>query len=195
MRWPREPRLAALLGVEEIVPDTDASALVERLAAALAAAEQERTALLAEQARDQRALRALGEGGLLPEPAEIEDVLRVLEAAGITAYSGWRYLAMLPAEERGAVVERLPHLVGGVLLNNAADAATGACRARRPPGCCRARWWPSAPPPRSRPTASRPGIEFVVPPNPAMVDEDAAAAGAGRAVRARRTRARPTSSG
>ena len=169
-----DPRLAALLGVEEIVPDTDASALVERLAAALDAAEQERTAVLAEQARDQRALRALGEGGLLPEPAEIEDVLRVLEAAGITAYSGWRYLAMLPAEARTAVVERLPHLVGGVLLNNAADAA----RARAE--LASARLLPCAVVAVGATAAVAsdgvaPGIEFVVPPNPAMVDEDAAA--------------------
>ena len=177
-----DPRLAALLGVEEIIPDTDASALVERLAGALDAAEQERTALLAEQSRDQRALRALGEGGLLPEPAEIEDVLRVLEAAGITAYSGWRYLAMLPAEARGEVVERRPHLVGGVLLNNAADAARARAEiaaARLLPCAVVAVGTTAA----VATDAVAPGVEFVVPPNPAMVDEEAAATGAGRAVR------------
>ena len=169
-----EPRLAALLGVDEIVPDTDASALVERLTGALAAAEQERTGLLVEQTRDQRVLRALGEGGLLPEPAEIEDVLRVLEAAGITAYSGWRYLAMLPAETRDAVVERLPHLVGGVLLNNAADAATARA------ALAAARLLPSAVVAVGTTAAMAsdevaPGVALVVPPNPAMVDEEAAA--------------------
>ncbi len=169
-----EPRLAALLGVDEIVPDTDASALVERLMAAVDAAERERTGLLAEQARDQRALRALGEGGLLPEPAEIEDVLRVLEAAGITAYSGWRYLAMLPAAQRAAVVERLPHLVGGVLLNSAADAgrARAELEAARLLPCAAVTVGTTA---AVVPDAVAPGVELVVPPNPAMVDEDAAA--------------------
>jgi hypothetical protein len=69
-------------------------------------------------------------------------VLRVLEAAGITAYSGWRYLATLPAEARADVVERLPHLLGGVLLNNA-PTPHGRVPSSRPRGCCRAPRWPS----------------------------------------------------
>ena len=169
-----ESRLGELLGVEEIVPDTDAAGLVERLTAAVASAEHERTGLLADQARDRRALRALGEGGLLPEPAEIEEVLRVLEAAGITAYSGWRYLAKLPAAERGAVVDRLPHLVGGVLLNSAGDAArarTELTAARLLPCATVAVGTTAA----IATDAIAPGVELVVPPNPAMVDEEAAA--------------------
>ena len=73
-----EPRFAELLGVEEVRPDTDASALEERLLAAIGAGDRRRTELLAAQDRDARALRALGAGGLLPEPAEIEQVLAVL---------------------------------------------------------------------------------------------------------------------
>ena len=130
--------------------------------------------MLGEQARDQRALRALGEGGLLPEPAEIEDVLRVLEAAGITAYSGWRYLAMLPAEARtGWSTAAAPGRWRAAQQRRRRRRARDELAVAR--GCCRAPWWPSGPPPRSRPTALRPGVEFVVPPNPAMVDEDAAA--------------------
>lgn len=113
-----EARLAELLGTEEIDPQTDSAALLDRLGAALAMAETERGVLQIEQQRDSRALSALGAGGLLPEPAEVEAALAVLEAQGITAYSGWRYLASLPAGDRPAVLERLPHLVGGVLLND-----------------------------------------------------------------------------
>ncbi|MHA6622852.1 hypothetical protein [Pseudonocardia sp. DLS-67] len=182
-----EPRLAELLGVEEIRPDTDASALDERLVAAIGAGDRRRTDLLAAQDRDARALRALGEGGLLPEPAEIEQVLGVLEAAGITAYSGWRYLATLPQVQRAAVVARLPHLVAGVLLNNAEDSS----RAREE--LERARLLPCAAVAVGATTAvgagsAAPGVDFVVPPNPAMVDE--AAAGEVRAELERETRER-----
>jgi hypothetical protein len=168
-----EPRLAELLGVEEIRPDTDASALEERLVAAIGAGDRRRTELLAAQDRDSRALRALGEGGLLPEPAEIEQVLGVLEAAGITAYSGWRYLATLREGQRASVVARLPHLVAGVLLNNPEDAP----RAREE--LEGARLLPCAAVAVGVTTAvgvdgAAPGVDFVVPPNPAMVDEAAA---------------------
>ena len=167
---------------------------MERLAAALDAAEQERTAVLAEQARDQRALRALGEGGLLPEPAEIEDVLRVLEAAGITAYSGWRYLAMLPAEARTAVVDRLPHLVGGVLLNNAADAA----RARAELAAARLLPCAAVAVGATAAVASdgvAPGHRARGAAQPGDGRRGRRRRGAGRAVRTRRTRARPISNG
>ena len=162
------------------------------MGAAVAAAEHERTDLLAEQSRDQRALQALGEGGLLPEPAEVEDVLGVLEKAGITAYSGWRYLAMLPAEERGAVIDRLPHLVGGVLLNNAADAARARLEltAARLLPCAAVAVGTTA---AVASNVDAPGVELVVPPNPAMVDEEAAAQ-VRPSCRTRPVRARPPSS-
>ncbi|TQM13727.1 hypothetical protein [Pseudonocardia kunmingensis] len=168
-----EGRLADLLGVEEIRPDTDASALEERLGAAIGAGDRRRTELLAAQERDTRALRALGDGGLLPEPAEIEQVLGVLEAAGITAYSGWRYLTMLDGARRASVVARLPHLVSGVLLNNPGDAP----RAREE--LERARLLPCAAVAVGATAAvaeegAAPGVDFVVPPNPAMLDEAAA---------------------
>ncbi|HYH30575.1 MAG TPA: hypothetical protein VD903_09340 [Pseudonocardia sp.] len=168
-----EPRLAELLGVEEIRPDTDALALEERLVAAVGTGDRRRTELLAAQERDTRALRALGDGGLLPEPTEIEQVLDVLEGAGITAYSGWRYLTMLDEARRASVVARLPHLVSGVLLNNPEDAP----RAREE--LERARLLPCAAVAVGATAAvadegAAPGVEFVVPPNPAMLDEAAA---------------------
>ncbi len=169
-----EPRAAELIGVDAVRPDTDAELLVERLAAAVGTAERERTTLSGEQQRDQRALRALGSGGLLPEPPEIESALGVLETAGITAWSGWRYLAMLPAGEREPVLERVPHLAGGVLLNNPADAGRAReelTAARLLPSCVVAVGSTAA----VNEAGAAPGIELVVPPNPAMYDEDAAA--------------------
>ncbi|MFP5019617.1 hypothetical protein [Pseudonocardia phyllosphaerae] len=169
-----EPRPAELLGVATIRPDADAGLVVERLGAAITAAERERTGLLGDQRRDERALAALGDGGLLPDPPEIEAVLAVLENAGITAWSGRRYVAVLPAEQRGPLLDRLPHLAGGVLLNDADDAPRARAaldEARLLPPCLVAVGTTAA---FTGADPAAPGIELVVPPNPALYDEDAA---------------------
>ncbi|HEX4248833.1 MAG TPA: hypothetical protein VH008_13300 [Pseudonocardia sp.] len=173
-----EPRLAELLGVDAVHPDTDAAALLERLTASLTALEDERTALRDAQQRDLRAVRALGDGGLLPEPAEVEQSLAVLEAAGVTAHSGWRYLSRLPEADRERALRLAPHLVSGVLLNDPSDAARARAaltEARLLPcaliavgstSSIRASLDPSA--------TDADTVDFVVPPNPAMFDEAAA---------------------
>ncbi|MEV1292375.1 hypothetical protein [Pseudonocardia sp. NPDC049635] len=167
-------RPAELLGLDTIRPDADAELVVDTLTAAIRGSERERTALLGDQRRDERALAALGDGGLLPDPPEIESVLQVLEKAGVTAWSGRRYLAMLPAGDRSAVLERLPHLAGGVLLNEPGDAARARdalVEARLLPACLVAVGTTAA---LTAADAVAPGIELVVPPNPALHDEDAA---------------------
>jgi hypothetical protein len=173
-----EPRLAELLGVDTAHPDTDAAALLDRLAASLTALENERTELRDQQQRDLRAVRALGDGGLLPEPAEVEQSLAVLEAAGITAYSGWRYLSRLPESDRARALEVVPHLVSGLLLNDAADAerARAALTEARLLPCALIAVGSTSSIQRSVGAVARPdtGVDFVVPPNPAMFDEAAA---------------------
>lgn len=169
-----ETRPAELLGLDEIRPDTDAGLVVDTLTTAIRGAERERTTLHGDQRRDERALAALGDGGLLPDPPEIEDVLAVLESAGITAWSGRRYLAKLPALDRETVLARLPHLAGGVLLNDARDAERARTRldaARLLPACLVAVGTTAALRPDADPA---PGIDFVVPPTPALHDEEAA---------------------
>ncbi|WP_226358078.1 hypothetical protein [Pseudonocardia sp. ICBG601] len=169
-----ETRPAELLGLDEIRPDTDAGLVVDTLTTAIRGAERERTTLHGDQRRDERALAALGDGGLLPDPPEIEDVLAVLESAGITAWSGRRYLAKLPAPDRETVLARLPHLAGGVLLNDARDAERARTRldsARLLPACLVAVGTTAALRADADPA---PGIDFVVPPNPALHDEEAA---------------------
>ncbi|MEU6699201.1 hypothetical protein [Pseudonocardia sp. NPDC046786] len=169
-----EVRPAELLGLDTVRPDADAALVVETLGTAIRGSERERTALLGDQRRDERALAALGDGGLLPDPPEIESVLQVLEKAGITAWSGRRYLAMLPVGDRAAVLDRLPHLAGGVLLNEPADAARARdalVGARLLPACLVAVGSTAA---LTAADAVAPGIELVVPPNPALHDEDAA---------------------
>jgi hypothetical protein len=174
-----EQRLADLLGLETVEPETDAGGALDLVTAAVAAGERERTGLLAAQDRDARALRALGEGGLLPPLPDVEQALDVLEAAGVRAWSGWRYLAMLPADAREQALHRFPHLVGGVLLNDPTDAdraREALDGARGLPSAVVAVGSTAALDDAARdPAAAAPGVAFVVPPNPALVDEDAAA--------------------
>ena len=80
----------------------------------------------------------------------------MLEAAGITAYSGWRYLAMLPAAERAPRWSTGCRTWSAGCCSTAPPTPHGPVPSWRRPGCCRARPWPSAPPPRSRRTPSRP---------------------------------------
>ena len=49
-------------------------------------------------------LAALGSGGLLPPPEDVQAALDALEEAGITAWSGWRYLSKLDSVGRDEVL-------------------------------------------------------------------------------------------
>ncbi|NKQ53728.1 hypothetical protein HFP15_12640 [Amycolatopsis sp. K13G38] len=167
------PRLLELLGGDNVQLETDTPALLKRLREARSTAEREQTSLRMEESVDERALAALGSGGLLPASPEVQAALDVLEEAGITAWSGWRYLSTMDAKAREDVLSRLPHLVGGVLVNDAAQLS----RARQ--ALADAKLLPSVVLPVGTKDAlkaggSTPGVEFLVPPNPAMYDEEAA---------------------
>jgi hypothetical protein len=114
-----EERLAALLGTDQLSLDSDAPALVELLADAIAEAEAERTRLHMADEVDQRVLDALGTGGLLPPGADVTSALRVLEAERIPAWSGWHYLASTAPAERDRMLGAYPHLIDGLVINNA----------------------------------------------------------------------------
>ncbi|SFB21439.1 hypothetical protein SAMN05216266_106172 [Amycolatopsis marina] len=170
------PRLAELLGGDGVRLETDAPALLKRLRQARGEAEREQTTLRMEEQVDERALAALGSGGLLPAPAEVQAALDVLEDAGVTAWSGWRYLSTLDSKARERALRRYPYLVGGVLLNDAAQVprAESALRAAKLlPGVLLAVGTTSAVL-GAGPEEGPAGIDFLVPPNPAMYDEDAA---------------------
>ncbi|MBK1788179.1 hypothetical protein [Prauserella cavernicola] len=170
-----EARLGELLGTGDVALETDTPALLDRLREARATAESEQTALRIEESLDERALGALGSGGLLPPPQEVQAALDALEAAGITAWSGWRYLSKLDSAKRAEALRRAPQLVAGVLLNEAGHLP------RAQEVLAEQRLLPSAAIPVGV-TASladagldtAPGVEFLVPPNPAMYDEEAA---------------------
>ncbi|MFI6940118.1 hypothetical protein ACIBI4_12665 [Streptomyces sp. NPDC050418] len=164
-----------LLSAPEL--DNYADDLRELLDTGVAAAERQLFELRTAAADDSRILGALGDGGLLPPGPDVLATVEYLGEHGIPALPGWRYLAqaVAPADHARVLAAR-PELVDGVVIT---DPDTHA-RAREVLGA--AALLPRsavavgtaaallAPPPAS------PGAEgvFLVPPNPAMHDEQAA---------------------
>ncbi|MFF8926502.1 hypothetical protein ACF1AO_04490 [Streptomyces longwoodensis] len=117
-----EPRLRELLETQQIDLERDAGPLLARLTEALSEAQREQTALRVAEAADEQARLALAAGGLLPPPPIVTEACASLKEAGITAFSGWRYLEGIPdAQRRHELVQRMPHLASGILLNNPSD--------------------------------------------------------------------------
>jgi hypothetical protein len=170
-----EDRLSALLGTDTVMLDTDAPALLTRLGEAITDAEDEHTREAMAQAADQYVLDALGTGGLLPPPADVTAVRTLLADSGITCYAGWEYLAQMPETERDRALTAHPHLVDGVVLNNPAHldrARDLLTEARLLPRSVVAVGTTSG---LVDLGADAPhGTGFLVPPNPAMYDEDRA---------------------
>jgi fructoselysine-6-P-deglycase FrlB-like protein len=88
--------LADLLGTDTVDLDADAATALNRLTEAVQTTDAQRASQQNEQAADERVLSALGDGGLLPPSQPVTAALAILEAARITAWAGWSYLAQLP---------------------------------------------------------------------------------------------------
>lgn len=171
-----EPRLGALLGAVGITLDSDTPTLLDLLAEALSTAETERTDLRLQEQADKRVLDALGDAGLLPPGVDLTAALEVLEGAGIAAWSGWHYLGRTPPAERDRMLTAYPHLVDGIVINNPdrMDDAEGLLTdAQLLPRSVVAVGTTADLADLSAPVPA--GLGFVVPPNPAMYDEDRAA--------------------
>lgn len=170
-----EARLIYLLGAEEIVLDDDAPTLLELLAEAIRKAKVEQDALRLAAAADERALGALGSGGLLPPSDDVAEALRALADEKITGWSGWQYPARIRADERDQVLAHHPHLVDGIVLNSGDDlgrAQEKLTAARLLPRTVIAVGTTASIMNRSADVPF--GIGFIVPPNPAMYDEERA---------------------
>ncbi|TQM32717.1 hypothetical protein [Nocardia bhagyanarayanae] len=178
------PRLAELLDSDTVVLDLDAETLLEQLLNALDHSDRARTAIKIADAADEPARIAWGEDpeALLTAPHELRALCQQLEQAQILCWTGWDLLAVRPNETvRREIVGRLPHLAGGLILNDLADLD----RAReiltespiRPNGVVFVASTQSF----DRTVAAHLdlGIDaetgFVVPPNPALYDPTAAA--------------------
>ncbi len=166
----------ALLDIDRLDLEVDAPRLVGKLAQRRDAADVARTEIRIAMVRDERARLALETNELLPPSPEAAEACETLREAGVDAYTGWDYLAGLPrVEQRRALIERVPHLVTGVLLNDPEQTtqATEILTARK--------LWPSTlvalgtTTDMHEPDTSLSGLDFVVPPHPALYDERAAA--------------------
>lgn len=170
-----EDRLTGLLGTDTVLLDTDTPTLFDLLDTAIYTAEGEQTNMRIDQQHDRRVLDALGTGGLLPPSDDVTASLTALEDADITAWSGWRYLASIRPDERAQVFARHPQLVDGIALNNPdhLDRAEQILTAARLlPRSVVAVGTTAALTDLDVPAPA--GIGFLVPPNPAMYDEDKA---------------------
>jgi hypothetical protein len=170
-------RLSDLLGSEEVDLDSDARVLVDLIEQAISDSAGERDELGIARQRDQRVLDALGDGGFLPAADPVLDALDVLRAEGIAAWTGWDYLARMPFDERDDVVARHPSLVDGIVLNSGDDVeqAEGVLRAARLLPRTVIAVGTSAGITDAG-SGSPAGIEFIVPPNPALFDAERAEA-------------------
>ena len=148
-------------------------------------AERDRTGIHVAEAADARARLALGsaDDALHPSAPEVEDLVRLLDDKGIRCHSGWDVLADLPDEDvRRELVARLPHLAAGVLLNDPDELERArtlvAARGYEPTSLV------TVASTQSFDLDTEPGFDlihrgeagFVVPPNPALYDYDAARA-------------------
>ncbi|MER5199648.1 hypothetical protein ACWD3J_37860 [Streptomyces sp. NPDC002755] len=171
-----EPDDDSLLAPEDL--DRCADELRDLLDDAVSSAERQLFELRTAAADDSRILGALGDGGLLPPGPDVLATVEFLGEHGIPALPGWRYLAQAvdPADHARVLAAR-PELVDGVIITDPASHA----RAREALG-------DAALLPRSAvavgtaaallaPTPAadaQSGDVFLVPPNPAMHDEQAA---------------------
>ncbi|NEB16586.1 hypothetical protein G3I46_08625, partial [Streptomyces coelicoflavus] len=158
--------------------DRFADELRELLDDTVTSAERQLFDLRTAAADDSRILGALGDGGLLPPGPDVLATVEFLGEHGVPALPGWRYLAQAvdPADHARVLATR-PELVDGVIITDP-DSHTRAReilgdaallpRSAVAVGTAAALLAPSPAP------GSGAGDVFLVPPNPAMHDEQAA---------------------
>ncbi len=158
--------------------DRSADELKELLDTAVTRAERQLFDLRTAAADDSRILGALGDGGLLPPGPDVLATVEYLGEHGIPALPGWRYLAqaVAPADHARVLAAR-PELVDGVVITDpdthsrAREVLSGAALLPRSTVAVGTAAALLAPTP---PEQDGPADVFLVPPNPAMHDEQAA---------------------
>ncbi|MFP3989980.1 hypothetical protein U9R90_21410 [Streptomyces sp. E11-3] len=172
----RRPAKDGPLTAEEL--DRYADELGELLEQGVASAERQLFELRTAAADDARILGALGDGGLLPPGPDVLATVEYLGEHGIPALPGWRYLAQaVDPTDHARVLAARPELVDGVVIT---DPATHA-RAREvlddaallPRSTVAVGTAAALLAPTPAPGAGEAEV-FLVPPNPAMHDEQAA---------------------
>ena len=118
-----DPRLTALTERDAVDPIAEHRLLVDQLSEAIVGADRQRIQLAVADAEDDRAVQALASPrGLLPAALDLARAADVLAAERIPASTGWHHLAdRVPQDRWASAVDRVPHLVGGLLLHDPAD--------------------------------------------------------------------------
>ncbi|MFJ5228878.1 hypothetical protein ACIQBJ_03160 [Kitasatospora sp. NPDC088391] len=176
-----DPLFGELLGYSADVFDTAADTLAVELTQVQEQATSAITKLQVADAQERPQRLALETSELLPAGPEAIEAKDSLRNEGITAWTGWEFLAAIPdLTRRRTLAERMPHLAVGILLNEAEDLPQarkllddGELRPLTylPVGTTAAMAADHEPPG---------GVDFVVPPHPALYDERAADAERGR---------------
>jgi hypothetical protein len=123
--------IADVLVAEQL--ENAAEHLLAVLGSDIAAHTEALDGLRVTQREDARIVEALGDGGLLPARAAVQQALAILESADVVAHDGWRYLReAAPAAERADLIAAHPELADGIVvtdhnqLNRAHDALIAA---------------------------------------------------------------------
>lgn len=160
--------------------DRNAEDLHHLLTDGVAAAERQLFELRTAAADDARILGALGDGGLLPPGPDVLATVEYLGEHGIPALPGWRYLAQsVDPADHAAVLAARPELVDGVVITDpdthsrAREVLSGAALLPRSTVAVGTAAALLAPVPPVDGDSAASGI-FIVSPNPAMHDEQAA---------------------
>ncbi|KPL29922.1 hypothetical protein JI76_33265 [Streptomyces anulatus] len=170
-----DPAFLDLLGHRPDHLETAAEALRSRLVEVRDKAAAEITDLHVAEAQDARSRFALESTELLPASSEATRVKELLVEGGITAWTGWEYLAAIPdVERRRKLVRQVPQLASGVLLNNPAQlpAAEELVNRQEPHPSVFLAVGTTEAVTRTHPDIS--GVGFIVEPHPALYDERSA---------------------
>ncbi|BAJ26712.1 MULTISPECIES: hypothetical protein [Kitasatospora] len=170
-----DPAFTELLGYPADALDTAADTLITALVEAHGRAAQTIVKLQVADEQDEPRRTALETNELLPAGPDTVQARSALADEGITAWTGWQYLAAIPdVGRRRALAEKLPHLAVGVLLNDPAQLP----RAQELLGASELHpigYLPVSTTAAMAAEFSPPGgVDFVVPPHPALYDEQAA---------------------
>ncbi|MFH8557448.1 hypothetical protein ACH4FE_28180 [Streptomyces celluloflavus] len=152
----------------------EAADLADRLVRMQEDAEAARIDVRTAMAADERALTALEATDLLPSSVEAVRICDLLHEHRVSACTGWEYLASISdVERRRELVEAFPHLVTGVLVNDADHAELAAELLTAEDVTATSFVAMATTSALSGVGGLPPGASLVVPPHPALYDERA----------------------
>ncbi|MGV9821174.1 hypothetical protein [Nocardia xishanensis] len=121
------PRLRTLLQAEAVDLLREAGDAIKALEQAKSNGEQRMFELKESIAAGDRALHALNTDALLPPRLQVQRILDELNNAGVTAFSGWQYLAKnVPTDQHRWIIAELPAVADGIVVYDDDLAAVAA---------------------------------------------------------------------